>query len=198
MSDSRHPEYPIDAAFTDRWSPRAFTGEAIEEATLLGFLEAARWAPSAYNAQPWRFVYARRDTPAWVPIFESLVPFNQSWAQRASALVVVISARQWVPPGKSAPEPIATHAFDTGAAWGSLALQATLAGWYSHGMAGYDRAALAERLQVPESFHIEAVIAIGRRGDAAVLPEALQAREIPSQRRPLAEVAAEGQFSFKS
>ncbi len=198
MSSVRQPGYPIDAVFTDRWSPRAFTGEPIDEPTLLSFLEAARWAPSAFNAQPWRFVYGRRDTPAWTPIFESLVEFNRGWAQRASALVAVISARQWVPPGKSAPEPIKTHAFDTGAAWASLALEATKAGWYTHGMAGFDADALRARLQVPDTHQIEAVVAIGRLGDKSVLPEGLQARELPSQRRPLAEIAAEGRFSFAS
>ncbi|WP_304303655.1 nitroreductase family protein, partial [Pseudacidovorax intermedius] len=77
MSTPRQPAHPIDPLFTERWSPRAFTEEAIPEPALMSLLEAARWAPLAYNVQPWRFIYARRDTAAWQPIFDSLVEFNQ-------------------------------------------------------------------------------------------------------------------------
>ena len=169
---ARQPEHPIDPPFTQRWSPRAFTGERIDQATLLGFLEAARWAPSGYNAQPWRFIYGRAGTPAWTPIFESLSAYNQGWAQRASALVLVLSREQWKAPGKDELQPNITHAFDAGAAWGYLALQATLACWFAHGIGGFDC-------------------------DKAVLPESLQARELPNQRLSLAQLAAEGRFAFE-
>jgi len=196
MSSPRTPEHPIDPLFTSRWSPRAFTGEAIDEAMLLGFIEAARWAPSGFNAQPWRFLYARRETPAWPPVFDALLPFNQAWAVRASALVVVLSRTQWVPPGKSAVEPIRSHSFDAGAAWALLALQASIAGWHAHGMGAFDHDRLRAALAVPGDHAIEAVIAIGRRGDASLLSESLRAREVPSQRLPLAAIAAEGRFAF--
>ena len=196
MTTARQPTHPIEPLFTQRWSPRAFTGEAIPVATLLSFFEAARWAPSAYNAQPWRFLWARRDTPDWAPIFDALVPFNQSWAGKASALVAVVSRTRWVPPGKSAAEPIGSHAFDTGAAWAQLALQAAQAGWFAHGMAGFDRDRLRAALGVPEDHALHAVVAIGRLGDKTSLPEALQAREVPSHRLPLQAIAAEGRFAF--
>lgn len=196
MSDPRKPEYDIHPLFLDRWSPRAFTGEAIDERTLLGFFEAARWAPSGFNAQPWRFVYARRDTPAWQPIFETLSEYNRGWAQRASALAVVLSSTVWLPPGKSEKQPVTTHSFDAGAAWASLAFQVTLSGWHAHGIGGFDKDALRARLGVPADHALEAVIAIGKRGDKSVLPEALQAREQPNQRRPLRELVAEGRFDF--
>jgi nitroreductase len=193
----RQTEYPIDPQFTQRWSPRAFTGESIDEATLLGFLEAARWAPSGYNAQPWRFIYGRAGTAAWAPIFESLSPYNQGWAQRASALVLVLSRTQWQAPGQDALQPNLTHAFDAGAAWAYLALQATLAGWHAHGIGGFDRDKARASLDIPAGYLLQAVIAIGRRADKSVLPEALQARELPNQRLPLTQLVAEGRFAFE-
>nr|WP_295079322.1 nitroreductase family protein [uncultured Roseateles sp.] len=193
---SRETEFPIHPQFTGRWSPRALTGEAIELPTLLSFFEAARWAPSASNVQPWRFVYGLKGTPGFEAIFASLVDFNKGWAKNASALVAVISAETWLPHGTTEPLAFATHAFDTGAAWASLALQAHQAGWVSHAMGGFDAAALRQELAVPAGFHINCVVAIGKQGDKAMLPEALQAREAPSPRKPLSEIVAEGRFSF--
>src|SRR5512138_1411530 len=89
---TRAPEHAVDPLFVQRWSPRAFTGEELPEATLMSFLEAARWAPSAMNAQPWRFVYARRGTPSFERLLSALAPSNQAWAARASALIAVASA----------------------------------------------------------------------------------------------------------
>jgi nitroreductase len=192
----RDPQLPIDPLFTRRWSPRAFTGEAIDEPTLLSFVEAARWAPSGYNVQPWRFVYARRDTEAWGPIFETLIEFNRGWVQRASALVVVLSKTRWVPPGKTEPQAIGSHSFDAGAAWASLAFQATLSGWHAHAMGGFDRDRLRAVLGVPEDHALEAVVAIGRLGDRSALPESLRGREQPSDRLPLSAIAAHGRFAF--
>lgn len=197
MSD-RTPEHPIDALFTQRWSPRSFTGEAIEPQTLLSFLEAAHWAPSGFNVQPWRFIYARAGTPSWQPLFDSLLEFNQGWAKRASALVLIVSSRTWTPPGKTEAQPNLSHAFDAGAAWGHLALQVELAGWHAHGIGGFDREKARAALGVPEGYDLHAVIAIGKRGDKSQLPEALQAREEPNQRLPLAAVAAEGRFAFEN
>jgi nitroreductase len=195
MSD-RQADFPIDPQFTRRWSPRAFSGEPIEDATLRSFLEAARWAPSGFNAQPWRFIYGRAGTPAWAPIFDSLSEDNHGWAQRASALVLTLSRTRWLPPGKDELQPNATHAFDAGAAWGYLALQVTLAGWYAHGIGGFDRDKARAQLAIPDDYQLHAVVAIGRLGDKSLLPEALQARELPNQRLPLAKLAAEGRFAF--
>lgn len=196
MSTSRTPDHPIDPLFVERWSPRAFNAEPIDLATLLRLFEAARWAPSGFNAQPWRFLYARNGTPHWAPLFDTLLPFNQTWAQRASALVLVLSSTGWVPPGKSEREALASHAFDTGAAWASLALQAHLAGWQTHAMGGFDHAAARRALAIPDDHALHAVVAIGRRGDKTLLPEALQQREQPNDRRPLHSLVAEGRFSF--
>lgn len=192
----REAAHPIDPLFTARWSPRAFTGEPIPADQLQALLEAARWAPSAFNAQPWRFLYGHRETPAGAAILDGLLPFNQAWAQRASALVVVLSRTRWIPPGQQEPQPIASHAFDAGAAWASLALQAARSGWYAHAMGGIDAARLRVALDIPEDHAVHAVVAVGRLGDPALLPERLQAREHPSDRLPLEAIAAEGRFAF--
>ncbi|MGA1288241.1 MAG: nitroreductase family protein [Rubrivivax sp.] len=193
---TRLPDHPIDPMFTDRWSPRALTAEPIPEATLMALLEAAHWAPSSFNSQPWRFIWARRDTPAWAPLFETLNPVNQSWAQRASALVLMVSRTQWVPPGKTEPAALGAHAFDTGAAWASLAFQAHLSGWQTHAIGGFDRDRARANLGIPADCAVHAVVAIGRRGDPAVLTDEQRAREQPNARHPLSTLAAEGRYTF--
>ncbi|HXZ07454.1 MAG TPA: nitroreductase family protein [Paraburkholderia sp.] len=195
-SNTRAAEYPIDKQFLERWSPRAFTQDTIPESTLQTFLEAARWAPSSFNSQPWRFVYARRDTEHWTRFLGFLNEFNRGWAQHAAAIVIVLSKRTFTQPGAKDEVPLGSHSFDTGAAWGYLALQASLSGWSSHGMAGIERDHIRAELVVPDDYAIEAAIAIGRPGDKASLPEGLQKREAPSPRQPLTAFAAEGQFAF--
>jgi nitroreductase len=196
MTQTRTPEHAIDTLFIDRWSPRAFTGEPIDDATLLRFFEAARWAPSAYNSQPWRFLYAKNGTEHW-PLFLGLLSeFNRSWARNASALVVLLSKTTFVAPGKTEAAPAPSHAFDAGAAWASLALQASLSGWRTHAIGGYDKNQARQALAVPADYALEAAIAIGRQGDKTLLPPGLQEREQPSPRRPLAELVAEGGFAF--
>ncbi|MEB0043056.1 MULTISPECIES: nitroreductase family protein [unclassified Pseudomonas] len=194
--NSRVADYPIDPQFTERWSPRAFTAEAIGQETLLSFFEAARWAPSAYNSQPWRFLYARRDTPNWERFLGLLNEFNRGWAQHASALVIVISKTTFTAPGATEEGPALCHSFDTGAAWGYLALQASLSGWHTHAMAGFDKDLTRQELNVPEGYALHAAVAIGKLGDKSTLAEYLQGRETPGPRRPLSELAAEGGFSL--
>ena len=193
-SNKRHSALPIDTMFLDRWSPRAFTGEPIEEADLMTILEAARWAPSSYNAQPWRFIYARRETRSWDKLLGLLTPNNQSWASRAAALVVLVSNSLMRPPGGERDVPSYTHTLDAGTASGFLALQANKLGLYVHGMIGLDLERAFVELGVPVGYRVEAGYAIGYKGDPAELPEPLRAREAPSSRRPLAELAFEGGF----
>ena len=195
-ANPRVADYAIAEQFIQRWSPRAFTAEPIAEDTLLSFFEAARWAPSAYNSQPWRFLFARRDTPNWERFLGLLNEFNRSWAQHASALVLVISKTTFTAPGASEETPALWHTFDTGSAWGHLALQASISGWHTHGMAGFDQALARKELKIPDGYELHAMVAIGKLGDKASLAEGLQAREVPSPRRPLSELAAEGDFSL--
>ncbi|QRM53648.1 nitroreductase family protein [Sinorhizobium sp. BG8] len=194
ISNNRQATHPIDPLFLNRWSPRAFTGETISEADLLAILEAGHWAPSAFNSQPWRFVYALRGTEQWDKLFPILNDFNQSWAKSASALVIIISKASFKAPGATEEKPSYSHTFDTGAAWGALALQAQLSGYQAHGMTGIHVDKAKEILGIPDGYRVEAAAVIGRVGDKAQLPEGLQARETPSPRRPLAEVAFNGDF----
>ncbi len=190
----RQPDHPIDPMFFQRWSPRAFDGQPMPEADLLSLLEAARWAPSAYNIQPWRFLYARREDTHWADFVSLLVPFNIAWAQQASALIFVLSDSLMDGKADEAPTPSRWHSFDTGAAWAQLALQAIRLGYHTRGMGGVDLERARERLRVPPRYRIEAAIAIGRRADAARLPAALRRSEGPTPRRPLHEFAFAGAF----
>lgn len=188
-ANGRVADYEIDPLFLHRWSPRAFTSEEISSEQLLGLFEAARWAPSAFNAQPWRFVYARRGTPRWDAFLDLLLPGNQSWAKDAAALIFIFS-NGLAPSGS----PSRTHAFDTGAAWASFALQATKSGWHVHGMAGFDAERAPGVLGAPNGAHVQCAVAIGKRGDKSLLPERLQERETPSQRHAVTAFAFEGGF----
>jgi len=190
----RKPDHAIDPLFFRRWSPRAFTGEEISVETLMGLFEAARWAPSAMNAQPWRFVYARRGAPAFDRFLAVLAQSNQLWAGRAAALVAVVSRELMAVSGKAELVPSASHSFDAGAAWAQLALQAHLWGWSTHAMGGFDREKAGEALSLPAHHRIEVFVAIGRQGEAAVLPDWAKVREKPNDRFPLAELVQEGSF----
>ena len=190
-SDHRKPAHPIHPLFLDRWSPRAMSGEALSEAELMVLLEAARWAPSSGNVQPWRFLYARRDTDFWPAFLDLLVPANRSWAERAGALVLFISRTQL-----SDGRPCVTHSYDTGAAWQSLALQGSLSHLVVHGIQGFDYEQARRVLRIPSEFAVETMAVIGKPGDPALLTESQRSRELPSNRRPLNETACEGPFGF--
>ncbi|MGY4309702.1 nitroreductase [Bradyrhizobium sp. USDA 4369] len=190
----RATEHPAHRIFVDRWSPRGFTDEAIPEAQLLTFIEAARWAPSAYNSQPWRFLYALRGTAAFDAFLGPLIEFNRGWAQSAAALVYVLSKKTFIAPGKTEPAPSRTHSFDAGAAWANFANQAAVSGWATHGMSGFDVAAAQQALGVPDDVAVEIAIAVGRKGDGAHLPAMLKEREKPSPRLAISEIAASGLF----
>ena len=194
-ANGRAAHHGIEEMFLTRWSPRAFTGEAIPEDVLMALFEAARWAPSAFNLQPWRFVYARRGEAHWQRLFDVLIDYNKAWVVNASALIFVVSDR-FRPRGGRPPEPIYSHSFDAGAAWGYLALQAHRLGWAAHGMTGFDPAKGYAAMGIDAAeYRIEAAIAVGRIADKSVLPESLQARESPSQREPVAKFVFEGRFS---
>ena len=189
-SEKRQADHPVDALFVDRWSPRAMSGEALDESELMVLFEAARWAPSAYNNQPWRILYARRDSAHWPTFLGLLVDANKVWADKAAALLVIVSKTTFDHNGK----PSRTHTFDTGAAWQNLALQASLRGLVSHGMQGFDYERAKSELGIPDEYEVEAMIAIGRPGSREALPEKLQAGESPNARRPLAQTVCEGRF----
>lgn len=191
-SEVRKPEHEVEELFLDRWSPRAMSGEAVSEAELMSLFEAARWAPSSFNNQPWRILYARRDTEHWEKFLGLLVEANRSWAKDAAALLLFVSKETFDHNEEKYP----THSFDTGAAWENLALQATLNGLVTHGMQGFDYERARAELNIPENFRVEAMAAVGRPGDPSTLPERVRAREKPSDRKPLSEITCEGPFNF--
>jgi len=192
MSTSRQTNHPVDPLFLQRWSPRAFDSSPLPEQDLLTMLDAARWAPSAFNIQPWRFFYSLRDDQNWQRYLDLLDPFNASWAQSASALVFLASDTLVDREGEDSPRPAGYHGFDAGAAWTHLALQATLMGYCTHAAAGLYKDKAAEELNLPDRFHVQIAIVIGRKGDTQSLSEQLQEREKPSSRLPLNEIAFEG------
>jgi nitroreductase len=191
-SENRQPDHAIDNLFLDRWSPRAMSGEEIPQEDLMVLFEAARWAPSSYNNQPWRILYARRNSDHWSVFFDLLMDVNKKWARNAGVLLLFISKTTLDLNGKSS----ITHSFDAGAAWENLALQGTLKGYVVHGMQGFDYERAKVVLGVPDGYRVEAMAAIGKSGAKATLPEELQKREAPNARRKLEDTICEGPFRF--
>ena len=185
---ARQADPRVHPLIVARWSPRAFANGEISRADLDVIFDAARWAPSAFNHQPWRFLWSRRDDSNWESYLALLMPFNALWAAKSAALVFIISEEAMQD------KPLYSHSFDAGAAWGMLALQATHIGYCAHAMTGVDFTAAREKLRVPAGFRIEAAVALGLPGDRNDLPEALRAREMPSGRKPLDAFAYFGLF----
>lgn len=194
VQKNRKPEFEVSDIILNRWSPRSFSGEDLSDRDLYSLFEAARWAPSSYNNQPWRFIYARRGSEEWGPIFGLLGDFNKIWCAKASALAVLVSRKTFEHNG----QPSFTHQFDTGAAWQNLALQATSQGLATHAMAGFDYEMARKVLEVPDEYEVMAMIAIGRRAPREGLPADLQQREVPSNRKPLGEILMLGKFGKKA
>ncbi|MCA8996609.1 MAG: nitroreductase family protein [Planctomycetaceae bacterium] len=189
----RQPDHPIEPIFLKRWSPRAMSGEPISQDILNSLFEAARWAPSTYNEQEWRFLYARRDSDHWDTFFNILVEANQTWCRNAGVLILVCSAKTFSRNGK--PNPV--HSLDTGMAVQNLMLQATtFPQVVTHAMGGFDRGRARTALRLPENYEPECMIAVGIAGDPDQLPEELRAREEVTSRKGIGEIAAEGPFSF--
>ncbi len=176
--------YPM---FPKRWSPRAMSGEEITHEELMTLFEAARWAPSSNNSQPWRFLYARRNTPVWDTFFGLLTESNKSWCVNAAVLLVAIS-RNTLDSGK----PARTHSFDAGAAWMSLALQGHLMELVVHAMQGFDYDRARTELAISDEYTVEAMIAVGRPGRMEDLPEGKQTMEFPKGRKNIFEFISEG------
>jgi len=186
----RRAEHKIDALFLKRHSSRAMSGEKILLSELMSLFEAARWAPSSYNNQPWRFIYAFRETPVWDKFFNLLVPANQSWAHRGGVLIVVISHNNFEYDNK----PARTHSFDTGAALENFALQGTLMDVVVHGMEGFNYDKARTELNVPDDYTVEAMFVVGRPGKKEDLSPELQKHEELTTRKKVEELIFEGSF----
>lgn len=187
---TRRPQYDINPLLLHRWSLRATSGEEISDKELMRLFEAARWAPSSYNGQPWRFIYAKRNSDSWDKLFNLMVDFNKSWAKNAAVLLVIISGKNFEHDEK----PSVTHQFDAGAAWENLALQGETQGLVTHGMQGFDYEKARRDLSIPDTYDVMAMVAIGKPAPKEILPPEVQEREQASDRKPLSEIIMEGQF----
>lgn len=192
IKEFRKASHDIDPIYIKRWSPRSFLNKEVPKDVLHSVLEAARWAPSAANIQPWRFVVARSQADR-----ERFLSFindgNVAWCDKAPVLSVVISKMDAVFTGGDNP----SHAFDTGAAWGYLALEAARKGLSTHAMGGFDKNKAKEVLEIPENYAVHAVIALGYQGDKDALLEHYQHREKPSDRNEVDMFISEGTFVEK-
>jgi nitroreductase len=191
-SEIRKADFPIEQLLLDRWSPRAMSGEEISDEQMMRLFEAARWAPSSFNAQQWRALYARRGTEHWPRFLDLLVEGNKTWAQQAAVLVLFISRENFEYNGEES----ITHSYDCGAAWENFALQGFSQGLVVHGMQGFDYDRAKTELKIPNGFRAEAMAAIGKPGAKETLPEKLRAKESPNERRKLSDSICEGPFRF--
>lgn len=193
MKDSLSPEikknrisdYPINPLILNRWSPRSMTGEELSNEEIFPLFEAARWAPSSYNNQPWRFLYVKRNTPRWNVLFDLLIDFNKKWCANAAVLGLIYSKLDFEKNNK----PSITHALDTGAAWENICLEGTSRGLVVHGMQGFDYGKAKEL--IPAGHEVHAMFAVGKRDAKEKLPPDLQEKELPSQRKKITEFAFE-------
>lgn len=166
------------------------SGEKISEEELMSLFEAARWAPSSYNNQPWRFLYAKRETPHWPKFFDLLVEFNKGWCDKAALLGLIVSEKIF----EKTKKPSITHSLDAGAAWENLALEGHARNLVVHGMQGFDYQKAKTVLKVPDEYEILAMFAVGKRAPKESLSPELQQKEVPSSRKKVAEFAFEGGF----
>ena len=186
-----HPK--VEKLFVERWSPRSFDGSEIPQEDLDVIFEAAGWAPSAYNVQPWTFLYARKGDENWDLLLSQLIDFNQSWAKDASALVYIVSDKYMRSDNGNSENH--SHSFDAGAAWALAALQAQAMGYHTHGMTGIKFGEAEAALGIPEDHRLEAAFVIGKQAGKEQLPDFLQERELPSDRKPVSEIAKPGKFA---
>ena len=169
----------------ERWSPRAFADRDVSPSDLKVIFEAARWAPSCFNEQPWRFIVGHRNSETYKKIHDALVPFNQAWAQNAPVLVLSVARTRFT--HNDSPNNYAVH--DLGAADGFITLQAASMGIATHQMAGFDQARAREAFAIPEVYAIGSVMALGYQGDPSSLGEHYQGQEqSPRSRKPLSEI----------
>jgi len=189
-------QYQIHDLIKRRWSPRAFSDRPVEPGTLRSLLEAARWAPSSNNEQPWNFIVATKDNQAeFSRLLSCLVEGNSLWAQHVPVLMVSVARMSFEDDGKPN-----RHAFhDVGQAVANLIVQATALGLMAHQMAGFHPDKVRELYGVPKEFEPVAAMALGYPGDPQSLPERLRTRELaPRERKPLTGFVFTGRWGKTS
>ena len=192
VADYRQAQAPVLDLIINRWSPRAMSGESLTEAEQSSLFEAARWAPSCFNSQPWRFVYALPCSTHWDTFYNLLSSGNRPWVAKAGLLMVLLSRTRL----EHNDQETDTNSFDAGAAWQNVALQGSSMGLVVHGMRGFDKDRARTELNVPDLFAIEVMIAVGRPGPISDLPDNRIEGEKPSPRNHASDFAMEGKFGF--
>ena len=189
MEKRAETDHPVEDFISRRWSPRAFADRPIEPAKLLSIFEAARWAASSYNEQPWHFICAAKpDLAEFERLLECLASTNQLWARNAGVLVFPV-ARLAFTSGSLAGKPNRHALHDVGLATANLIYEAMALGLFAHPMAGFSPEKLRELCAIPEGFEPVTAVAIGYPGDPESLPSPLKEREIaPRVRKPLSEI----------
>jgi nitroreductase len=190
MKNPAPTEVPIHEIVRHRWSPRAFSEKIVPPEVLRSLFEAARWAPSSSNVQPWAYIVGTKDEKEnFEKVLSTLVEFNQGWAKNAPVLAVSVAQVKNAKDG--APNRWAFH--DVGSASAQLTTEASTRGLYVHQMAGLDPEKARKVFQIPEGWEAVAAMAIGYPGDPATLPEKLRERELaPRTRKPLSEFVMTG------
>ena len=177
---SNEVEFPVLDAIENRKSKRAYSSQPIEKEKIESLFEAARWAPSSMNEQPWTYIYATKDQPElWNKLAEALYEGNRVWAQHAPLLILSMARKTHIRNGAVN----GAAKYDTGAANAFLSLQATELGLNVHQMGGFDRQRVVESLNIPDSHEPIVIMAIGYLGDAESLPENFKARETAPRER---------------
>jgi nitroreductase len=189
-------DFPVHHLIRDRWSSRAFANKPVEPAVLTSLLEAARWAPSSSNEQPWAYLVATRDdAESYAKTLSVLVEFNAGWAKDAPVLILAVAGLKFRANGA----PNRNAFYDTGAATALLTVEATHRGLAVHQMAGFDPAKAKQVFEIPEDWEPIAAIAVGYPGDPNSLPQKLRDREVaPRTRKPLTEFVMSGRWGHTS
>lgn len=193
----RQPDNPIDPLFVNRWSSRSYDARPMPKSDLLSIIEAARWAPSAFNIQPWRFIYVERTAPNWEEVISLMDPQNASWGKDAAAIIFLVSDTVVTVPDTGEMLPADYNSFDAGSAWAQLGLQAHLLGYSTRAVAGIYHDQAKTYFTVPDRFKVEIAILVGKRAAPEKLPDPLHLQETPSPRLPFNQIAFEGSFSHE-
>lgn len=191
----RKADYPIENVFIERQSKYAFCRTLTPgqmKLKLMSLFEAARWAASSYNHQPWRFIYGVHGSKSWTKLYDLVVPGNQKWAEHAGALILVVSLTKSEQKNSAMP----THSFDTGLAVGNLLTQATHLDLATHTIGGFDHDKARKEFKIPQKYHIDAMIAIGEPAKKETLKDTQKEHAAqdakPSGRKKVAQIAGEG------
>lgn len=192
MQKSATIDHPVHDLIRERWSPRAFSAKSVPHDVLRSLFEAARWAPSSNNEQPWAFIVATQEDPqSHCKMLSTLVEFNQSWAKHAPVLAIAVSKLAFARNGS----PNRNAFYDTGAAVAYLTIEAAVRGLFVHQMAGFDPQKAIELFSIPTGWEPIAAFVIGYPGDPHSLPDPLRERELaPRSRKPLAEFVMSGSW----